>query len=320
MNHAGPDTDRVRKPTLGFSQQGDEGQPILSQVVEILESLYPLEYAESWDAPGLIVGDLSRRISRVMFAVDPTIDVVDEAIRHHADVLITHHPLLFRAVHEVSGLGFRGGIINALVRNNCALWVGHTNADVAYRGVAHSAADAFGLVNQHPLVPSDMQQHGHDIGLGRVGTLSKPQTLRNFATAIAHKLPKTNAGVQVCGELDAMVHTVAILPGSGDSCFDEVRSSDVDVYVTSDLRHHPVTDAYQQSRYEFMLKSSGYIPGGEHHTAPFPAFINTPHSAIEHLWLERAAVDLQEALKRHHQRSITIYTSTLNTDPWNLRL
>ncbi|WP_404978517.1 Nif3-like dinuclear metal center hexameric protein [Bifidobacterium aquikefiricola] len=312
--------ERTKGTTLDISQTDSDEQPILGQVVEILESLYPLEYAESWDAPGLIVGDLSRRITRVMFAVDPTIDVVDEAIRHHADLLITHHPLLFRAVHEVSGLGFRGGIINALVRNNCALWVGHTNADVAYRGVAHSAADALGLVNLHPLIPSGTKQHGHDIGLGRVGTLSKPQTLRNFASVIANKLPRTKAGVLVCGELDAVVHTVAILPGSGDSCFDEVRDTDADVYVTSDLRHHPVTDAYQQSRYEFMLKSSGYVSGGEHHAAPSPAFINTPHSAIEHLWLAYAAADLQEALKKHHRHSITSYMSTLNTDPWSLRL
>lgn len=292
----------------------------LDQAVQVLEQLYPLAYAEPWDAPGLIVGDVASHIHKVMFAVDPTLDVVDEAIDAHADLLVTHHPLLFKAVHEVSGSGFRGGIINALVRNNCALWVGHTNADIAYRGVAQGAADAFGLQHQRPLIPSDMRQHGYAIGLGRVGSLTTAQTLREFATLVAQTLPHTQAGIQICGELDANISTVAVLPGSGDSCFEQVRLSGADVYVTSDLRHHPVTDAYQQSRFEYALHSEGYVGGGEGHHAPHPAFINTPHSAIEHLWLNYAATDLTQAVQREFSVTISTVVSSLNTDPWNLRL
>ena len=124
----------------------------LNQVVATLETLYPLRYAEQWDNPGLVVGDLTRPVGRIAFAADPSMAVVREAVEWGADLLITHHPLFFRSVHHVSGQGFRGGIVNLLNRAGCALWVGHTNADAAHRGVGQAAADLFGLVDQRPLV------------------------------------------------------------------------------------------------------------------------------------------------------------------------
>ena len=75
----------------------------LKQVVDVLETLYPLRYAEDWDHPGLIVGDLTHEVSSIVFAADPTMETVDDAVRSGADLLICHHPLFFRAVHEVSG-------------------------------------------------------------------------------------------------------------------------------------------------------------------------------------------------------------------------
>ena len=94
----------------------------LKQVVDVLETLYPLRYAEDWDHPGLIVGDLTHEVSSIVFAADPTMETVDDAVRSGADLLICHHPLFFRAVHEVSGLTFRGQIVQILAQHGCALW------------------------------------------------------------------------------------------------------------------------------------------------------------------------------------------------------
>ena len=80
----------------------------LSQVVDVLETLYPLRYAEQWDEPGLIVGDLRQPVRNIAFAADPSMAVVDQAIAGGVDLLVCHHPLFFRSVHAVSGLGFRG--------------------------------------------------------------------------------------------------------------------------------------------------------------------------------------------------------------------
>lgn len=86
----------------------------LKQVVDVLETLYPLRYAEQWDEPGLIVGDLRRPVRGIAFAADPSMAVVDQAIAGGVDLLVCHHPLFFRSVHAVSGLGFRGEIVRKL--------------------------------------------------------------------------------------------------------------------------------------------------------------------------------------------------------------
>lgn len=293
--------------------------PMLKQVVDVLETLYPLRYAESWDYPGLIVGDLSAPVRRIEFAADPTMEVVRQAIERGTDLLVCHHPLLFRSVHEVSGLGVHGDIVRRLSQAGCALWVGHTNADAAYRGTGMAAADLFGLVDQRPLVPIDDPTSAHPVGLGRVGSLSEPMTLEAFARRVADVLPHTELGVQVCGPLDATVRTVAVLPGSGDSLFDEVRAAGVDVYVTSDLRHHPATDAIEQARYEAAMRGRG-IGLGSGDAAIRPLLINTPHSAIESLWFHYAVEDVPQAVEQATGERPQVYWNRMNTDPWTLSI
>ncbi|NEG69293.1 Nif3-like dinuclear metal center hexameric protein [Bifidobacterium choloepi] len=307
----------------------------LNQVVDVLETLYPLRYAEDWDHPGLIVGDLADQVHRIVFAADPTTKVIDDAIASGADLVVTHHPLFFRAVHEVSGKGFRGEIVAKLYRAHCALWVGHTNADAAWRGVAQAAADTFGLVDQVPMVPIADDSVPHAVGEGRVGELAEPMTLGDFARKIAAALPRTEYGVQVSGPLDMPVKTVAVLPGSGDSMFGEVNALGVDVYVTSDLRHHPATDEMQQSYYEAAMRGRGIPLGhgpavmggghaagalGEAATAVRPALINTPHSAIESLWFNYALVDVPAAIERVCGERVEARWDRQRTDPWDLAI
>ncbi|WP_300767329.1 Nif3-like dinuclear metal center hexameric protein [uncultured Bifidobacterium sp.] len=318
----------------------------LSRVVEALEVLYPLRWAEDWDHPGLIVGMGDDEVHTIAFAVDPTAAVVDAAIERGADLLVCHHPLLFRSVHEVSGLSYAGGaahgsLVAKLYRAGCGLWVGHTNADVSFRGVGQAAADAFGLVDQHPLVPvgdaesrsardetprgvsqnraEDGSSNAHAVddratfepGLGRVGRLAESMTLSDFARRVAEALPHTELGVQVAGDPSAMVSSVAVVPGSGDSLFDEVRASGADVYVTSDLRHHPATDAIERARYE-----AGIREGGDH--AVRPMLINTPHSAIESLWLDYALDDVPDQVARLTGERPDVFRVGIPTDPWTL--
>lgn len=284
----------------------------LQRVVDILQDLYPLAYAEQWDHPGLIVGDVTHEIRSIMFAADPTMAVVDDAVSSNIDLLICHHPLFFRSVHEVSGLTFRGEIVRKLYQSGCALWVGHTNADAAYRGVGQAAADLFGIVDQHPIDPITDPASAHEVGIGRYGQLQEPCTLREFADRIVRVLPKTHYGIQVSGCLDAVVKRVAVLPGSGDSMFDAVNALDVDVYVTSDLRHHPATDQMQQTMYESMLQ--------QRDNYNHPALINTPHSAIESLWFTYAQHDIPEAIERITGQRPTVTWNTRITDPWDLQL
>ena len=123
----------------------------VGDAVEVLERSYDPRWAESWDAVGLVTGALEQPVRRVLPAVDPAPAVVDEAVAWSADLLVTHHPLLLRGVHGVATTTPKGRAVTALVRGGVALYVAHTNADVADPGVSDALADVLGLLDTRPL-------------------------------------------------------------------------------------------------------------------------------------------------------------------------
>src|SRR6476469_211651 len=125
----------------------------LGQVLDALEALYPASTAASWDAVGLVCGDPADRVQRILFAIDPTEAVVDEALEWGATLIVTHHPLLLRGVHGVPASSAKGRLVHRLIRAGCALFVAHTNADVASPGVSDALARTIGLSDLTPLVP-----------------------------------------------------------------------------------------------------------------------------------------------------------------------
>jgi dinuclear metal center YbgI/SA1388 family protein len=127
--------------------------PTLAAVVGVLDRLYPPATAESWDAVGLIAGDPAQPVRRALFAVDPVQAVLDEAVAWGADLVVTHHPLLLRAVHSVAATTFKGALLHRLIRSGIGLYAAHTNADAASGGVAEALAQAVGLVDLEPLEP-----------------------------------------------------------------------------------------------------------------------------------------------------------------------
>lgn len=141
------------------------------------------------------------------------------------------------------------------------------------------------------------------IGLGRVGRLPEPVTLEEFARRVAAALPATEQGVRVAGDPDAMVERVAVCSGSGDSLFNQVRSANVDVYLTSDLRHHPASEAR-----ETALLGSGK-----------PFLVDTAHFASEWPWLEYGAQDIASDLAATGHE-VQVRVSTRRTDPWDFRV
>ena len=283
----------------------------LRDVVAALESLYPLESAADWDRVGLVAGDPDQPVRRILFALDPTLAVIDEAREWGADLLVTHHPLLLRGVHSVATTSAKGASVTALVRSGVALWVGHTNADVADPGVSGVLADALGLTDQRPLSTEGAGAGGRSPegvpdgsrpfrnAIGRVGVLPAPTSLAAFADLLAEVLPATAGGIRVSGDPEAEVSVVAVMGGSGDDRFDDVRASGADVYVTADLRHHPVLEAREEAR------------GGR------PFLVDAGHWATESLWLTDGRDRLLAALE-HTARATRVEArvSAIRTEPW----
>ncbi|WP_406566979.1 Nif3-like dinuclear metal center hexameric protein [Actinoallomurus rhizosphaericola] len=261
----------------------------LADIITILEDRYDPAWAESWDAVGLVCGDPDAEVRRVLFAVDPVSDVVDEALDWRADLIVTHHPLLLRPVHGVPATTPKGRAVHRLITAGAALYTAHTNADVADPGVSDALARAVGLTG--PLRPLSPSADDPRRGLGRVGELPAPVTLREFADAAAKSLPATAAGLRVAGDPEAPVRTVAVCGGAGDSLLGAARAVGADVYLTADLRHHPAS--------EFREDGS-------------TALVDAAHWATEWPWLGDAA-----ALVR--QTGVETRISTVVTDAWTFR-
>ncbi|WP_307031858.1 Nif3-like dinuclear metal center hexameric protein [Arthrobacter globiformis] len=271
----------------------------LGQLMLAVEELWPESLAESWDEVGLVAGHPSAEITRVMFAVDPTIEVIDEAIEWGAELLITHHPLLLKGVTSVAANTPKGRAVHRLIESGTALLTVHTNGDSAVGGVSDVLADALGLENVSPLTPS--ADGLPEEGIGRVGDLSESMTLGDFAARVFGILPAVAGGVRVSGDKDGLVQRVAVCGGAGDSLFDEVRASNADLYVTADLRHHPASEAR-----EAAVNDRPYL-------------IDVSHFASEWLWLPAAAEALGNVLA-DQGLDVEIRVSTTNSDPWDFIL
>ncbi len=189
--------------------------PSLAEVVAALETRYPPALAEPWDAVGLICGDPSRRVERVLFAVDPTEAVAQEALREGVDLIVTHHPLFLTPVHAVAALTPGGRLVHGLIERGCALFAAHTNADRARPGVSDALADLLGVRETVPLQPDADDPM---LGIGRIGALEEPMSLSLFVERVA-----------VCG-------------GSGESLQSVASAAGADVYVTADAKHHRTAD------------------------------------------------------------------------------
>ncbi|WP_425862005.1 Nif3-like dinuclear metal center hexameric protein [Arthrobacter sp. TWP1-1] len=273
--------------------------PVLSEVLVAVEELWPESLAEDWDRVGLVVGRPDAAVSRIMFAVDPTIEVIEEALEWGAQLLITHHPLLLKGVNSVAATSGKGRAVHRLIEGGCALLTVHTNGDSAVGGVSDVLADVLGLTDAQPLMPA---AHGLvEEGIGRVGLLPGAEKLGDLAARIFLTLPAVAGGVRVAGDRDALVHKVAVCGGAGDSLFDAVRASDADVYVTADLRHHPASEAR------------------EARTDGRPYLIDLSHFASEWLWLPAAAKALGNVLADQGFEAELVVSQT-NTDPWDFIL
>ena len=268
--------------------------PTLAQVLDITESLWPAAGAEGWDASGLVSGDRNALVQHIHLTVDAVIDTIDEAIELGADLVIAHHPLLLRGVTSVAEDRYKGAVIARLIRADCALLAAHTNADVVETGTSATLAARLGLTNLRPIVPGSSP----DVGIGRIGQLPEPTTLGRLARELGDILPPTAGGVLASGSYDAPVSTVALCAGAGDSLLGDPGVLAADVYITSDLRHHPASE----------LRENARIAGS-------PALIDVSHWASEWLWLEKAAAQLGAALE-----GVTITISELRTDPWDFAI
>lgn len=131
----------------------------VSTLVDTLDRLYPFALAESWDNVGLIVGDSKADVTGVSMCLDVTHDVLDEAIEDGHNVVITHHPVIFRAINKLNAAELQGGLVAKALANGVSLIALHTNLDSAVGGLNDTLCDELGLVSVKPLVDSGRERY-----------------------------------------------------------------------------------------------------------------------------------------------------------------
>lgn len=266
---------------------------VLADLIGLLESRFPMEWAEHWDRVGLVVGRPEQDVHRILCTIDITPDVVAEALSIKADLIIAHHPLLLKGVSSVAAVNPAGRMIHDLISHGVALYVAHTNADIAVPGVSDALADALGIVGRMPLKPAKFPALGDGRGYGRVGRLPVQMPLREFAQLAARVLPTGDLGVRIAGDPARRITLVAVCGGSGDEFLPQAREMGVDVYLTGDLKHHKASDHL--------------LDGG-------PALIDAGHWATEQPWLVEVAQWLQK------ETGVESLVSQVRTDPWTIHV
>lgn len=208
----------------------------LKQMIETIERQYPKEEAMEWDNVGLLAGRMQKDVKHIYVAVDATDEVIEDAWRVGADLLVTHHPLIFGGMKRITDEDFIGRRVVKLLREDIACYAMHTNYDVLR--MAQLCADLFGLEEQRVL---EVTRQIPEAGIGSIGFLKESILLRECCERVKERFELDS--VRVFGDLDRPVKKIAICPGSGKSVIDAAISKEADVLLAGDIGHHEGIDA-----------------------------------------------------------------------------
>lgn len=211
-------------------------------IIELLQGLAPEEWACGWDNPGLLAGRMDKEVGCIYIALDATDETVEAAIQAGADMLLTHHPLVFKAVKKVNDQDFITRRLVRLIQADISYYAMHTNFDGAPGCMADLAAGRIGIEGGVPLEVTG-ERDGVPFGIGKAGLLREPQTVSGLARRVkeAFGLPFVLAyGLK---EVPGKVTRAAVCPGSGGSEIENAIALGAQVFITGDISHHQAIDA-----------------------------------------------------------------------------
>ncbi len=268
----------------------------VAKIIKIMDRLAPPRLAEEWDNVGLQIGDPRLPVRRIWVSLDPSLEVVKAACENNVDLLITHHPLIFRPLKTIDFNTAGGAIIQMAANHQLAIFSAHTNLDIVRDGVNDVLAQRLGIQQLTILQPvhageqskeDDQTEHG----IGRIGSLAKSGNLKSLVSMVKNKLKLDF--VKVAGKLEMSVSRVAICSGSGSSLMDAFMASDAEVFISGDIHYHDARDAESANR----------------------GIIDIGHFPSEHLMVEALADYLKKLMAREDLK-IKVEPCTLEADPF----
>jgi dinuclear metal center YbgI/SA1388 family protein len=211
----------------------------VKDIARVLEEQIPLRWQESYDNAGLAVGDPEAEVTTVLVALDATEEVVEEALEVGAQMVVTHHPIIFQPLRRLTAATPQQRAIAKAIAGGVALYAAHTNLDSApTEGISHLLGRRLGLKEECLLEPSGKEE---GVGIGIVGTLPEPVECEVFLRRIQSEL-----GVRALRHSairQKNLQRVAICSGSGGSLIPQAERAGADLYLAADFKYHDFVDA-----------------------------------------------------------------------------
>lgn len=211
----------------------------VGEIIGCITDMAPLEWQESWDNAGLLVGDTNMLVSKALVTLDVTEAVIDEAIEKGFHLVISHHPLIFKPLKHILPENTLERTVIKAIKNDIAIACMHTNLDNSRLGVSCQLAKRLGMNDLHVLEPID--KFDVEVGGGMVGFLEKEMDERDFLDMV-----KRNLGAKALrhsGFLNKKIRKVAVCGGAGFFLLDVVKRCEADAYVTADVKYHDFFEA-----------------------------------------------------------------------------
>lgn len=242
---------------------------LIAEVLEYLKELAPIELAESWDNVGLLIGSDQREVSSVLTCLTLTPNVAKEAIRKRVQLIVSHHPVLFHAVKQLTNQTSEGQMLLEMIEARIAVYSPHTCYDSARAGINRQLAQSCSLRNVKVLRPrmersieDAAERIAGEIGAGRYGDLSQAILLSEFAEMVKRTLALP--GIQFVGDPNREICRVGIACGAAAEFMSDAAREGCDVLVTGEARFHACLEAE-------TLGISLVLPG--HYATERPAMV-----------------------------------------------
>lgn len=225
--------------------------PSVAEIAAFLNDFAPPRLAADWDNVGLLIGNHSASVERVMTCLTITPESVAEAVRDSAELIITHHPFPFQPVRRITAGDVAGRMLLELIQNKIAVYSPHTAFDSAAGGINQQLAEGIGLADIQPL---ESDASDPRMGVGRYGRVSPGTSLEKLADRLKQFL--RIGGLHVAGQPGKEVTLVAIACGSGAELLDAALGAGCDCFITGEARFHSCLEA--QSRGAAMILTGHY--------------------------------------------------------------
>ncbi len=241
----------------------------VSEISKILNNWMPRSIAEDFDNVGLIIGNPESLVKNILVTLDATNDVIDEAVKKNCNLIISYHPIIFNGLKKItSDSGYvQKSIINA-VKNNISIYAIHTSLDNHPEGITYFLAKKIGLKNLSTLIPKTNNLEGIKTGLGIIGKLDEPKDEDSFFDLLKDKLNLKH--IRHSKKINKTISKVSIVVGSGSFAIKNSLDSEVDAFITSDLKYHNFYEADNKA----ILVDIGHYESENHIKLIIKEFLN----------------------------------------------